>query len=295
MSEFDVGVADIGEALAVAAGAIFACRFDPAAEALAAAVMSESPPFPVAETFVSDNLVGMTRSTRSTRPAAAAPANTAVAYLRVSTTEQADSGLGLEAQREHITAECARRGWTVVQWCVDAGASGSSTDGRPELERALALVRDRQAEHLVVAKLDRLSRSIQDFAGIMADASKRGWNLVALDLGVDLSTHTGQLVANIMASVAQWERGVIGQRTKDALAAKRAAGVRLGRRSTLTPEALAAVAELRGRGVSLAMTAATLNDNGVPTATGSGRWYPATVRAVEATDAYQEYVTAPAA
>jgi len=81
---------------------------------------------------------------------------------------------------------------------------------------------------IIVSKLDRLSRSVHDFAGLMQQAQRQGWGLVALDVGIDMTTPVGGLIANVMASVAEWERRVIGQRTAAALAARRAAGVRLG-------------------------------------------------------------------
>lgn len=208
------------------------------------------------------------------------PEGTAVAYLRVSTNEQADSGAGLDAQRAVIEASATARGWTIVGWFVDAGASGKSLDGRPELAQALAAVRGGEAATLIVAKLDRLSRSVLDFAGLIADAKKRGWNLVALDLGVDLSTPAGKLVAGMMANVAEWERDVIGQRTRDALAAKRAAGVRLGRPRGLPDDVVQRIVAAKSTGASLTAIAADLNAAAVPTAHGGARWYPSTVRAV---------------
>ena len=89
-----------------------------------------------------------------------------------------------------------------------------------------------------MARLERLSRSLIDFAELLRQARAGGWNVVALDLGVDLSTPQGEFLANAMASAAQWERRIIGQRTKDALAVKRAQGVRLGRPPSI-PQALA--------------------------------------------------------
>jgi DNA invertase Pin-like site-specific DNA recombinase len=86
-----------------------------------------------------------------------------------------------------------------------------------------------------VAKLDRLGRSIVDFARLLEAARKKGFNIAALDLGPDLSTPQGELVANVIASVAQWERRMVGQRTREALAVRRAQGIRLGRPPTLDP------------------------------------------------------------
>jgi DNA invertase Pin-like site-specific DNA recombinase len=82
---------------------------------------------------------------------------------------------------------------------------------------------------LVVAKLDRLSRSMIDFTGVMAKAQKQGWALVALDCAVDTTTPAGEAMAHVLATFAQFERRLIGQRTREALAVKRKQGVRLGR------------------------------------------------------------------
>lgn len=82
---------------------------------------------------------------------------------------------------------------------------------------------------IVVAKLDRLSRSVSDFAGVLELARTRKWALVAIDLGVDTSTPTGELVANVMMSVAQWEHRVIGERTSAAMQAAKRQGRHMGR------------------------------------------------------------------
>src|SRR5207249_2688973 len=129
-----------------------------------------------------------------------------VGYARVSTEEQAESGAGLAAQRTIITLACERRGWRLGEIYEDACASGKSLARRPALEAALGAVESETATALVVAKLDRLSRSLLDFAGLMERRRRRGWSLVALDLGVDTTTPNGQLIANVMASFAQFER-----------------------------------------------------------------------------------------
>lgn len=203
-----------------------------------------------------------------------------VGYVRVSTAEQADSGLGLAAQRAAIEAEAARRGWTVLAIHDDAGMSGKSTKGREGLAAALAAVEGGTAGAIVVAKLDRLSRSLADFAQLMARAQAGRWNLVALDLGIDLATAAGEFMANVMASAAQWERRIIGQRTKDALAIRRAQGVRLGRPPLLPADVVARIVEGRRSGAGWSAIARDLDADGVPTAQGGARWYPATVRAV---------------
>ncbi|WP_433126520.1 recombinase family protein [Micromonospora sp. CA-240977] len=209
-----------------------------------------------------------------------APANTVVAYLRVSTDEQAESGAGLMAQRTTIQAEADRRGWEIVAWKEDRAASGKSMGNRPALGAALELVESHQAATLVVAKLDRLSRSLVDFAGLMDRARAKRWNLIALDLGIDLSTPAGEFLASVMASAAQWERRIIGQRTREGLAAKKAAGVRLGRPVTLPTEVRHRIRSESDSGSGLACIARGLNVDEVPTAQGGKKWYPSTVKAV---------------
>ncbi|MDI6102246.1 recombinase family protein [Actinoplanes sp. NEAU-A12] len=209
-----------------------------------------------------------------------APQNTAVAYLRVSTEEQAESGAGIAAQRAAIEAEAARRGWVIVGWHTDAGASGKSMTKRPALADALEAVEGGEAATLVVAKLDRLSRSLVDFAALMERARGNGWNLVALDLGIDLSTPAGEFLASVMASAAQWERRIIGQRTREGLAAKKAAGVRLGRPASLPTEVRSRIVKAHREGANYSAIARSLNADRVPTAQGGKQWYPATVKAV---------------
>jgi DNA invertase Pin-like site-specific DNA recombinase len=198
----------------------------------------------------------------------------AIGYVRVSTQEQADSGAGLDAQRAAIEAETERRAWTLVAIHEDAGASGKSIDGRPGLQAALEAVEAADASGLVVAKLDRLSRSLLDFAALMERARRNHWSLVALDLGVDTSTPAGEMMAAVLATFAQFERRIIGQRTRDALAVKRAQGVQLGRPRTINDATVRRILELRSQGLTLAGVADVLNERDIPTPTGKGKWHP---------------------
>lgn len=201
-----------------------------------------------------------------------------IGYVRVSTTEQADSGAGLDAQRAAITAEVDRRGWTLIRVIEDAGVSGKSLN-RAGLAEALETVERGDASAIIVSKLDRLSRSVHDFAGLMQRAQKHGWALVALDLGIDTTTATGGLIANVMASVAEWERRVIGERTASALAARRVAGVRLGRPREMSDDAVRRIRELHDKGHRNAQIARILNAEAIPTPRG-GRWHSPGVKRV---------------
>ena len=201
-----------------------------------------------------------------------------IGYLRCSTVEQADSGLGLEAQKRAIRDEVERRGWTLVGFEQDA-LSGKTMD-RPGITSALKAVESGQAGTIMVAKLDRLSRSLADFANLMARAQKRGWNLVAIDMAVDLSTPAGEFMANVMAAAAQWERRIIGARTKAALAEKKASGARLGRQRVATPELTARLVALYQAGKGWTKIVEILTAEGTPTLSGGTSWYPSTVRAI---------------
>jgi DNA invertase Pin-like site-specific DNA recombinase len=202
-----------------------------------------------------------------------------VGYTRVSTTEQADSGAGLAAQEEAIVRECGARGYHLMSIHQDAGWSAATME-RPAIRIALAALDNREADALMVAKLDRLSRSLFDFSSLMERARKKGWGLIALDLGVDTSTPAGEMMASVLATFAQFERRLIGQRTKDALNVKRAAGVKLGRPRMVAPVIAERIARERADGRTLTAIADDLTAESIPTAQGGLRWYASTVRSV---------------
>ena len=202
-----------------------------------------------------------------------------IGYVRVLTEEQAMSGAGLEAQRAAIAREARRRGWELVETIEDRGYSAKDLR-RPGVQEALRALEAGDAKALVVAKLDRLSRSMLDFASLMATAQKQHWALVALDVAVDTSTPAGEMLVNVLATFSQFERRLIGQRTKEALAAKKAQGVRLGRPPVLPRAVELRIKRARDRGDSLQKIADALNAAAVPTAHGGARWHASTVRSV---------------
>jgi DNA invertase Pin-like site-specific DNA recombinase len=157
--------------------------------------------------------------------------------------------------------------------------SGRSLN-RPGLQRALAACRKGDVAGVVVVKLDRLSRSLIDFAGLLELSRHEGWNLVALDLGVDLSTPSGEFLAPVMASAVQWERRIVRQWTKEALAVKKAQGVRLGRPASIPAELAGRIIAMRTRGMTLQAICDRLNAEGIPTARGGRLRRPTSLRAV---------------
>ncbi len=206
-----------------------------------------------------------------------------VGYVRVSTDEQAVSGLGLAAQRQAIEAEAARRGLPLLAVYEDAGISGKSL-ARPGLSAALADLDAGNGTVLLVAKLDRLSRSVHDATGLMQRAERAGWGLVAMDANVDTTTPQGAAMTQVLAVFAELERRLIGERTKDALAVCKAQGVKLGRPRTLDSEVVARIRTAHADGQGWSKIARDLTDEGVDTAQGGARWYPATVRYVALAD-----------
>ncbi len=203
----------------------------------------------------------------------------AIGYARVSTEEQAQNGDSLAAQRQAVADEVERRGWEQLASLEDA-ASGKSVRKRPGLAEALRRLEGGEADVLVVAKLDRLSRSVLDFANLTERARKRGWSLVVLDLGIDLTTPHGEMMAGLLAVLAQWERRVIGQRIRDVLALKKAQGVKLGRPRAIPDELRFRIRGMHRSGLTPTEIARWLNEEGVPTAHGGTRWYASTVRGI---------------
>lgn len=209
-----------------------------------------------------------------------APEGSVAAYIRVSTDEQAKSGLGLEDQRAKIQAEADARGWTITAWFVDEGVSASKdADERPAARAALEAVKNGEAATLLFLKIDRMFRSVYDLSKIMRESEREGWTLTAVDGTVDTTTSAGRLQTHIMGSFAEYERNLIGERTKAALAAKKARGERLGRPQTLPDAVVRRVMDERAGGRTLQAIADGLKADGIPTAQG-GTWAPSNVRAV---------------
>ena len=203
----------------------------------------------------------------------------AIGYIRVSTEEQATSGLGLAGQRRVIEAEAASHGWKLAEIISDEGLSAKTISARPGLSRALEILEAGEASFLIVSKLDRLARSVADFATLVRKAEKQGWAVVIADMKIDMSTPSGSLMANVSACVAEWERKVISERTKAALAVKRSQGVRLGKPRQVPSEVFDRIQAERSNGATLQSIATRLNEEGVLTPTGRN-WTPATVRKI---------------
>ena len=165
----------------------------------------------------------MARTTRT------APATTkAVGYIRVSSDRQADHGISLEAQRTKLEAYAALYEITLVEIIVDAGVSAKTLE-RPGVQRALGMLRKGEATALLVAKLDRLTRSVKNLGTLVEDYfSSDTITLLSVADAIDTRTAAGRLVLNVLGSVAQWERETISERTSEAMAYVKSQGHKTG-------------------------------------------------------------------
>ena len=203
----------------------------------------------------------------------------AIGYVRVSTDKQADRGVSLDAQREKIRSYAALYDLEIVEYVVDAGASASTLE-RPGLERALAALRNRCVDAIVVVKLDRLTRSVRDLGELVDRYFADGRSaLLSVSEQVDTRTAAGRLVLNVLGSVSQWERESVSERPAMAMRYKAAAGEFTGgeppygyrrgsdglhlAREPREQEVIAHARRLRARGLSLRAIAARLLRRGM--------------------------------
>lgn len=151
----------------------------------------------------------------------------AVGYARVSTDKQAEKGISLEAQTTKIKAMAAVHSAALGEIIVEPGESAKSLN-RPGMQRLLALVDSGGVQAVIIAKLDRLTRSVRDLCELLERFERRGVALISVAESLDTGSAAGRLVLNLMTAVSQWEREAIGERTRDALRHKRTNGERVG-------------------------------------------------------------------
>lgn len=197
-----------------------------------------------------------------------------IGYIRTSTSEQAN---GTEAQRVRLEVEAMAQGWDLDM--VEEHVSGKTLARRPVLKQAMFDLDAGLYQGLAVTKLDRLARSSLDFASVLDRASAKGWALICLDLSLDTSTPNGRFTAHVIAAVAQLERDLISQRTRDALSIVRARGVTLGRPSNVSESTIDSIVTMRTAGLSLRNIAEALDLSNVAPPS-SREWTATTVRRI---------------
>lgn len=210
-----------------------------------------------------------------------------VGYVRVSTEEQAASGLSIEAQRIKIAQYAEMYELDLTTILVDAGYS-AKTLNRPNMTVVLSLLSQGDVDGVVIHKLDRLTRSVSDMGTLLDDYFVAG-RLRPKKLGpaslhsvtdkIDTTSPGGRLILHILASVAQWEREAIAERTKTALAQKKAQGVILGAPRMSDDETIERIVTLAGDGMSYRDICDVLTGEGRLTVRG-GLWHPGTVRKI---------------
>jgi DNA invertase Pin-like site-specific DNA recombinase len=206
----------------------------------------------------------------------------------VSTADQSDNGVSLDAQQAKMTAYASLYDLQVIETIVDAGESAKSLD-RPGLQRALELLRAGHADGMIVVKLDRLTRSVADWQLLIDDyfGEKAGKQLFSVADSIDTRTAAGRLVLNVLLSVAQWERETTGERTREALRHKIRNGERCGKLrfgfdlasdgKMLVPnlaeqQAIVLMMNLRDAGFTLRQIASELTACNIPTKEGGTTW-----------------------
>ncbi len=221
-------------------------------------------------------------------------------YIRVSRVgaREGESFQAPEQQREAITAYAKAHGHEVKFLDPDLDETGSKLD-RPSMQKALETVADGKADGIIAARLDRLTRSVGDLGTLLRTSAAEGWNLIAVDMGLDASTSNGKLVWNMLASIAEWEldRRRDGWSTSRANAIERGvhigpapAGYSRSKSGRLEPNehapAVGLAFEARAGGASWTQVKRLLEDAGVPTCYGRTQWSVGAVSKVLASEAY---------
>ena len=212
-----------------------------------------------------------------------------IGYIRVSTDEQAQGGVSLEAQRAKLEQYAELYDLDLVDVVVDAGVSAKNLN-RDGLRVALSVLDGGQASGLLVAKLDRLTRSVRDLSDLLEKYFGTRYALLSVAEKVDTSSAAGRMILNIMATVSQWEREVIGERTSAALQHKISQGQHVGapglgykmtdgrlEEDQAELEVVRRIIALRASGLTLQAIADQLNQEGIPTKRGGRLWHPSTV------------------
>lgn len=203
---------------------------------------------------------------------------TAIAYLRVSTTEQGSSGLGLEAQITTISDYCRANGITLVATVTEV-MSGKSLRNRPELTAALARMTKGEASMLIASNVSRLARSVADLSSMLELAERKGFAIGTCDGGVDTATPQGKMLTQILGVASEYERRMVSERTKKALAAARERGVVLGARKEIDQALEDSIVTRALDGETYATIADSLNAQEITTPRGA-TWTPQGVRKV---------------
>lgn len=205
----------------------------------------------------------------------------ALLYARVSTQMQVNDGVSLDVQERQLITAAEFHGFASWEVVREEGRSGKNVKGRPALLDALGRLERKEADALIVTRIDRLARSTTDFLDIVDMANKQGWRLIMLDLNLDTSTYQGRFVVTVMSALAEMERGIIAARQKDVHKDRRERGivwgVDMGPKNKTPLDIKNRIVLERSSGRSYRQIADGLNEDEVPTQNGA-KWYASTVK-----------------
>jgi DNA invertase Pin-like site-specific DNA recombinase len=203
----------------------------------------------------------------------------AVGYARVSTEHQLD-GFSLGWQEEQVRGAVDGHGWELVGVLTEQ-ASGKSLRSRPVLRGLLEQLDAGEVDVLVVAKLDRLARSMLDFYSLLERAKRRDWAVVCLSPALDMTSPQGRMVAGMSMLFAEYEREIMGDRQRESIAARKAVGSYVPPPRLVTADAEERIAFLTSEGMGPRRIARQLELEGFEPPAGR-RWYPTSVARIAA-------------
>lgn len=206
----------------------------------------------------------------------------AAAYVRVSSREQELEGVSLPEQKERLTAEVERRGWTLAVLVPDVQTGKTQKRRRPQFDALLDELDAGTYNALIVTRLDRIARSLSHFAEVLDRSHRNGWLLVMLDPAVDTTTPYGRAMAQMGGVFAELEGALISQRTREGLAYARAHGTfRPGEHCRYDDEAtIRRILRWHEQKLSAPTIAERLMDELTPAPGGGDYWHPKTINRI---------------
>jgi len=218
----------------------------------------------------------------------------AIGYIRVSTADQAEHGVSLDAQRARITAWATAADFELSEVFTDAGITGTRADIRPGLQAAIAAACDHRAT-LVVYSLSRFARNTREAIELSDRLHRAGANIVSLSEHIDTTSAAGTMVFHVLAALAQFESGLTSERVRESMSFAKSRGQRVGsipfgydlaadgrhlERNAAEQETISLIVQLRESGLSLRAIAAELQARGIVTKSGRATWAPKVIKTI---------------
>lgn len=219
----------------------------------------------------------------------------AIGYVRVSTSMQAEKQLSEIFQRERIAAYCVAMGIELITIFDDSGKSGRDMTSREELQNAMLMLKRKEADTIIIYKIDRLSRSLTDLSALIQKIEKWGCHLISIQDSISTDSAAGRLMINLIGSIAQWEAEATAEKTHQAMTVLKSRGHRYSRHipygvdlasdgKTLTSNSdeqsiIGNMKTMRADGMTFQSISDKLNKDNIKTKYGA-KWHPASVRCI---------------